>query len=272
MSSYSLLTLEIDARGVAAVTLNRPEIHNAFDDRLIAELTNVFQQLEGDGKVRLIVLSGAGKSFCAGGDLNWMRSLKAYSREENIADANRLAAMYERIRFCSKPTVAIVHGAALGGGSGMAAVCDYVLAADNARFGFTEVRLGIVPGTISPFVIEKIGAANARAYFLSGMPFSAEVAKDIGLVQRIAPLDQLESVRAEVIDEFLKAGPAAAVTSKLLINEIFKLMREAGDPTSASRQRMTDYSVKAIADARVSDEGQEGMDALLTKRKPSWIL
>jgi methylglutaconyl-CoA hydratase len=272
MMGYALLTFEVDARGVAAVTLNRPEIHNAFDDRLIAELTQVFGEIDGNDAVRLAVLSGNGKSFCAGGDLNWMRSLKAYSREENIADANRLAAMYERIRFCTKPTLAVVHGAALGGGSGLAAVCDYVLAADNARFGFTEVRLGIVPGTISPFVIEKIGAANARAYFLSGMPFSAGIAQDIGLVQRVLPYGELQAAREETIEEFLKAGPEAAARSKILINEISKLMREAGDPGSATRRRLTDHSVAAIAEARVSDEGQEGMDALLTKRKASWML
>lgn len=265
MTTYSLLNLEIDKRGVAQVTLNRPEVHNAFDDKLIAELTQVFGELDADTKVRLAVLSGHGKSFCAGGDLNWMCSMKDYSREENIADGEKLAAMYEWIRDFSRPLIGVVHGAALGGGSGLAAVCDYVLAAEDAKFGFTEARLGIVPGTISPYVIEKIGAANARAYFLSGMIFSASVAKDIGLVQRIMPREGLEAAKNETIAEFLKAGPLAARNAKALIDEVEKLLQ------AGSREALTEVTVKAIAEARVSVEGQEGMDALLSGRKATWV-
>ena len=159
MTNYKHITLEMDERGVAMVGLNRPEVHNAFDAALIAELTTVFSELESNSAVRLAVLFGHGKSFCAGGDVNWMRSMKNFSREENVADSQGLAAMYARLRYFKKPLIGVVHGAALGGGSGLAAVCDFVLAADDATFGFTETRLGIVPAVISPYAIEKIGVS-----------------------------------------------------------------------------------------------------------------
>lgn len=259
--TYSYLVLEVDGRGVAHVALHRPEVHNAFDDKLIGELTQAFEQLDKDKKVRLAVLSGNGKSFCAGGDLNWMRSMKAYSREENIADSKKLATMYARIHGFSKPLISIVHGAALGGGSGLAAVCDYVVAAEDAKFGFTETRLGILPAVISPYAIEKIGISAARAYFISGMQFSAQVAKEIGLAHRVVPAGELNAAREEIIHEFLKAGPEASRKAKQLVHDI------AGSVAS----KTTDISVKAIAEARISDEGQEGMDALLSKRKPKWV-
>lgn len=258
---YSFLTLDIDLRGVASVKLNRPEVHNAFDDALIAELTQVFAELGSNQKVRLAVISGNGKSFCAGGDLNWMRGMKNYSREENIEDSKRLATMYARIRHFSKPLIGVVHGAALGGGSGLAAVCDFVVAAQDARFGFTETRLGILPAVIGPYAIEKIGVSAARAYFISGMQFSAETALHIGLIHRIAPSERLEIVQEEIIGEFLKAAPGASRNAKALIGKI----------VASSGASVTDLTVQTIADARVSQEGQEGMDALLSKRKPLWM-
>lgn len=262
--TYSLLTLEIDARGVASVGLNRPEVHNAFDSNLIRELTHVFQQLDNDNKVRLAVISGHGKSFCAGGDLNWMRSMKDYSREENIADSKKLSAMYARIRGFSKPLIGIVHGAALGGGSGLAAVCDFVVAAEDARFGFTETRIGILPAVIAPYAIEKIGAGAARAHFISGMQFSAATAKEIGLAHRVAARDKLDAARDEIIAEFLKAAPAACRNAKALIDKIISL--------SPDKAAVTDATIQAIANARVSEEGQEGMDALLSGRKAAWVI
>ncbi len=263
--TYSLLTLDIDKRGVAYVKLNRPEVHNAFDDRLIAELTKVFAELNGNAKVRLAVLSGNGKSFCAGGDLNWMRSMKNYSREENIDDSKRLEAMFACIGNFSKPLIGVVHGAALGGGSGLTALCDYVVASDDARFGFTEARIGIAPSVIAPYVIEKIGISYARAYFLSGQPFPAHIAKDMGLVHRVVSAKELPVVAEETIAEFLKAAPAAAQRVKALIGKISSL---GGD--SKARDAIRQLTIETIADMRVSDEGQEGMDAILTKRKPSW--
>ena len=261
--TYSFLNLDIDPRGVASVKLNRPEVHNAFDEAFIAELTRVFMELDSNENVRLAVISGQGKSFCAGGDLNWMRSIKNYSREENIEDSKQLAAMYACIRHFSKPLIGVVHGAVLGGGSGLAAVCDFVVAAQDTKFGFTETRLGILPAVIAPYAIEKIGVSAARAYFISGMQFSAETALHIGLVHRIAPSEKLEIVREEIVGEFLKSAPHASRKAKALIGQIVT--------SFVSGTSITDLTVPAIADARVSSEGQEGMDALLNKRKPSWM-
>ena len=262
MSDYNFLTLSTDSRGVAFITLNRPEVHNAFNEKLIAELTQVFTELDRDEKVRLAVLSGNGKSFCAGGDLNWMRSMKGYSREENLADSRRLEDMFAAVSGFSKPLIGVVHGAAMGGGSGLTAVCDYVVASDDAKFGFTEARIGIAPSVISPYVIEKIGISHGRAYFLSGMHFSAAVAKDMALVHRVVPHAELQAAAAETVSEFLKAAPAAARRAKALIRRI---------SSADSREAIREFTIETIADMRVSDEGQEGMDAVLTKRKPKWV-
>lgn len=261
MSESLLITM--DERGVASVKLNRPQVHNAFDDGLIAALTKTFGALEADASVRLVVLSGEGKSFCAGGDLNWMRSMKDFSRAENIADSTKMARMYQALRYFAKPLIAVVHGAALGGGSGLAAVADFVLAAEDAKFGFTETRLGILPAVISPYAIEKIGVSAARAYFTSGMQFTAQAAKEMGLVHRVVARDQLDSARDELIAEFLKAAPIASQNAKALIETVVPLL---GDTKS-----VTEATVNAIADARTSDEGQEGMAALLEGRKAPWV-
>jgi methylglutaconyl-CoA hydratase len=266
MTNYTLLTLTSDSRGVASVVLNRPEIHNAFDDKLIAELTQVFKELDKNKNVRLATISGNGKSFCAGGDLNWMRKMKSYSREENIEDSGRLEAMFATIAGFSKPLIGIVHGNALGGGSGLTAVCDFVVASDDAKFGFTEARIGIAPSVISPYVIEKVGISYSRAYFLSGMQFGAQVAKDMALVHRVVPRAELETAAKEVVEEFLKAAPAAAQRSKALIRRVVDISRDK-NAHDAIRQ----FTIETIADLRVSEEGQEGMDAVLSKRKPKWV-
>lgn len=262
--SYSFvhLTLTVDPKGVAHVTLNRPEVHNAFDDVLIAELTQAFTMMEVDDAVRMAVLSGNGKSFCAGGDLHWMRSMKTYSREENMADSKALATMYATLRSFSKPLVGMVHGAALGGGSGLAAICDFVVATDDAIFGFTETRLGLLPAVISPYAIEKIGISAARAYFTSGIQFSALTAKEMGLAHRVVSREAFSEARDEIIAEFLKAAPGASCKAKALINTIIACGTDAPAITKAT--------IASISEARVSAEGQEGMDALLTKRKPAW--
>jgi len=265
--AYALLTLDIDKRGVADVKLNRPEVHNAFDDKLIAELTHVFKELDKNAHVRLAVISGHGKSFCAGGDLNWMRKVKDYSAEENIEDSKRLEAMFACIAAFGKPLIGVVHGNALGGGSGLVSVCDYVVASDDAKFGFTEARIGIAPSVISPYVIEKVGISYARAYFLSGMQFSASVAKDMALVHRIVPRDALQMAAEETVSEFLKAAPAAACRAKEMVGRIIAMSRD-----SESREAIRDFTIETIAELRVSDEGQEGMDAILSKRKPKWAV
>lgn len=259
--AYEFLTCKIDARGVAFVTLNRPDVHNAFDDKLIAEITQVFAELDKNSAVRLAVISGNGKSFCAGGDLNWMRKMKNYSRDENIADSSRLEAMFATVAKFSKPLIGKIHGNALGGGSGLTAVCDFVVASEDANFGFTEARIGIAPSVISPYVIEKVGISYARAYFLSGMHFGPDVAKDMGLAHRVVMRASLDNEMEVVIGEFLKAAPAAAQRSKALIKDIKAMPRE----------KVRQYTIETIADLRVSDEGQEGMDAVLSKRKPKWV-
>ncbi|MFZ4125443.1 MAG: enoyl-CoA hydratase-related protein [Rickettsiales bacterium] len=257
---YSFLTLEIDARGVAFVGLNRPEVHNAFDAALMGELTAAFGALNANESVRLVVLYGHGKSFCAGGDLNWMRAMVQYSVEENKADSQKLSDMFATIAGLGKPLIGIVQGNALGGGSGLAAVCDYVLATDTASFGFTETRLGLLPAVIGPYAIEKIGIGAARAYFISGMRFDVSTAQRIGLIHQITPVDSLPAARDALIGEFLKAAPLASAKAKALARTMHAL------PMSIQH----DLAIEAISDARVSAEGQAGMKALLEGGKPPW--
>ncbi len=259
----NLLTLHIDARGVAMVGLHRPEVHNAFNAALIAEITTTFRALASNHAVRLVVLFGHGKSFCAGGDLNWMRSMKDFSRAENIADSTKLSDMFEAVNALPQPLIGVVHGNALGGGSGLAAVCDFVLAAENASFGFTETRIGILPAVISPYVLEKIGTSHARAYFTSGMRFDAHTAQRMGLVHRVVAEGVLENARDEVVAEFLKAAPEASINAKKLIREL--------QQRSADASAMRAFTIDTIVEARVSAEGQEGMSALLEGRKAAWI-
>jgi methylglutaconyl-CoA hydratase len=251
--------LEITQRdkGVVEVWLNRPELHNAFNAELIEEVIAVFESFKDE---RLIVLSGRGQSFCAGADLNWMKSMKGYSREENFADSKRLARMFSAINDCDVPVLARVNGHALGGGVGLVSVCDYVLAVDSALLGFTEVRLGLIPAVISPYCISKIGESHARAWFLSGERFSASEAKSMGLVHEVVTADALDAKTEEWIRRFLAAGPDAAKEAKRLIRSVLPALKSSEDITC-----------KLITDRRVSEEGQEGMRALLEKEKPSWM-
>ena len=254
----------IDQRGVVYLTLNRPEIHNAFNDELIVELTARVTELNRNKTIRLIVLSGAGKSFCAGADLNWMKSMKDYSLEENIQDSRRLDGLFAAFSACPVPVIGLVNGSALGGGAGLVSVCDYVLAVESARFGFTEVRLGLVPAVISPYVMDKIGARNALAWFLSGERFDAWVARDIGLVDAVVPDEELPERGQAVINGFLKAAPGAQRHAKTLIREVERLK-------ISGHEAVVKYTTGLIANLRVSEEGQEGMAALLEKRKSSWM-
>ncbi|OFZ26904.1 MAG: enoyl-CoA hydratase [Bdellovibrionales bacterium RIFOXYB1_FULL_37_110] len=256
-----LFNFHKDERGVAFITLNRPEIHNAFNDDLIKGLTNIFKDMDGDSSVRLVVLSGNGKSFCAGADLNWMKSMVHYSEEENFKDSQNLANLFFTINNFKKPVIGKINGAALGGGCGLVSVCDFVITHSKAKFGFTEVKLGLLPATISPFVIAKIGQSHARALFMSGHIFKAKHAKKIGLVHKVVEPDELDEKTDEAITHFLQAGPLAAMASKALIKNV--LIKEGHD--------LIEYTCLEIARLRVSPEGQEGMNALLEKRKPSWI-
>jgi methylglutaconyl-CoA hydratase len=259
--SYEFLKLQVDSRGVAFVTLNRPEIHNAFNDKLIAELTQAFEQLDADPNVRLLVLSGEGRSFCAGADLNWMKSMVNYSMEENIEDSRKLAKMFQTMNYFSKPVIGKINGHALGGGVGVVSICDYAITHEKAKFGFTEVRLGLVPAVISPFCINKIGESNARAWFLSGEMFKGDKAKEMGLVHEVTTLEDFETRVNEVIESHLKAGPEAAMAAKLLINDVL----------ATDEEDLETYTCTEIAKKRISAEGQEGMKALLNKEQPSWM-
>ena len=255
--------LEIDSKKkVATVTLNRPELHNAFNDELISELITCFKELDSNNNVKVVVLTGAGKSFCAGADLNWMKRMKDYSLEQNLADSQKLAELFTVINLFRKPTIARMNGAALGGGAGLIACCDYVIGVDTAMIGFTEVRLGLVPAVISPFVIAKIGESHARATFLSGTKFNMNRAVSMGLVHQISSFDRLDEDLDIIINEFLAAAPLAAMIAKDLIKNVVR---------KSSIEEARNYTCETISKVRVSDEGQEGMNALLEKRKANWI-
>ena len=247
--------------GVGRVTLARPDVRNAFNAEVIAELRTAFEELGRDSELFAVVLAGEGKVFCGGADINWMRASLELSRERNVADAQAMSDMFRIIDRCPKPTVARVHGAALGGGSGLAAVCDVVVAAEDALFGFTETKLGIIPAVISPFVLAKIGASHARALFLTGERFDARRALAIGLVHEIATEETLDAAVARVLAELRTAGPEAAAAAKRLIVDVGTL----------SYDESRDHTAHAIAKQRTGGEGQEGLRAFLERRKASWI-
>lgn len=250
-----------DVGQVAHVRLNRPDVRNAFNAELIAELTKAFEDLAGDESVRAVVLSGNGKVFCGGADISWMRASLELSYDRNVADAQAMSDMFRTIDRCPKPVIGKIHGAALGGGAGLAAVCDTVIASSDAVFGFTEVKLGIIPAVISPFVLAKIGVSHARALFLTGERFDAKRAHHIGLVHEVVVADTLDVCIERVVNEILSAGPEAVAAAKALVPKV----REA------SYDESRDLTAEAIAKQRTSPEGQEGLRAFLERRKASWI-
>ena len=258
---YSTIRAEADSRGVAAVTLNRPEVHNAFNDELIAELAAALVDFGADPSIRAVVFAGAGKSFSAGADLNWMRRTSEYSADENRADALRAAELMRTLDQLPKPTIARVHGAALGGGSGLVACCDIAVAADTAVFGLSEVRLGVVPAVISPYIVAAIGSRNARRYFLTGERFPADEARRIGLVHEVAAEDDLDAAVARHVDAILAGGPIAITAAKRLVAEV------AGRPIDDALSATTADRIAAL---RSSEEGREGIAAFLEKRRPAW--
>ena len=246
---------------VAYVRLNRPEVRNAFNAALIAALTHAFVDLSADPGVRAIVLSGEGPVFCGGADISWMRASLELTFEENLADARAMSDMFRAIDRCPKPVIGKIHGAALGGGAGLAAVCDIVIASADAIFGFTEVKLGIIPAVISPFVLAKIGKSNARALFLTGERFDAKRAHHIGLVHEVVVADTLDVCIERVVNEILTAGPSAVGAAKALISLV-------GESTYEKSRELT---ARAIAEQRTTPEGQEGLRAFLERRKAGWI-
>jgi methylglutaconyl-CoA hydratase len=245
---------------VAHVTLNRPAVRNALNSEVIAELGRWADEMRGDSRTRAAVLSGAGPVFSAGADVDWMARSLEFSAEENVADAEQLSRMLSVLDRLPVPLFGRVQGAALGGGAGLAAVCDVVVAADDTVFGFTEVKLGIVPAVISPFVLAKIGRSAARELFLTGSRFTAPRAKEIGLVHAVVPEAQLDEVLRERLLDVLAAGPHAVRAAKSLVEQVWNL-------PAAEATRLT---ARVIAARRVSPEGQEGLRAFLERRKPSW--
>ncbi len=247
---------------VEYVTLNRPDVRNAFNPRVIAALTAWAARAAADEGLRVAVLAGAGKVFCAGADLGWMSESVTYSREGNVRDARAMAAMFEALDRLPVPLVGRVHGAALGGGAGLVAVCDIVVADDQAVFGFTEVKLGILPAVISPFALAKIGRSAARELFLTGARFTAARGREIGLVHAIVPAAELDAAVARYVRELLTSGPGAIAAAKALIPRVFPM-------TAAEAAGLTSESIAA---QRASPEGQEGMRAFLEKRKPTFAI
>jgi methylglutaconyl-CoA hydratase len=247
---------------VEYLTLHRPDVRNAFNEQVIDELTRWATAIAGDSHVRCAVLAGAGQTFCAGADLAWMSKMIAYTHEENVRDAQAMARMFSALDTLPVPLIGQIHGAALGGGAGLVAVCDVVVADEDTLFGFTEVKLGIMPAVISPYAIAKIGRSAARELFLTGMRFSASHAKEIGLVHRVVPSSRLAATVKAYVTEVLSAGPEAVAAAKALIPKVWNsLAQDTGSLTA-----------DAIAARRVSAEGQEGMKAFLQKRKANWNL
>jgi len=259
--AYSHLSIRRDGP-VEYLTLDRPDVRNAFNEDVIAELMAWAAATAADRAVRVVVLGGAGPVFCAGADLIWMSKMVGYSREENVRDATAMARMFHALDTLPVPIVGRLHGAALGGGSGLAAICDIAVADEACLFGFTEVKLGIMPAVISPYALAKIGRSAARELFVTGMRFSAQRAREIGLVHAVVPAAELDATVAMYVKELLSAGPEGIAATKALIPTVWGRAPEDAMRTTAEH----------IATRRVSAEGQEGMTAFLEKRKARWNL
>ena len=259
MTEPSVLSSVAD--GVATVTLNRPAVHNAFDDVLIADLTAVLRRFGDDAAVRCVVLGANGKTFSAGADLAWMQRMARYDRDDNLADARAMAELMHTLDGLPKPTVALVQGSAYGGGVGLVACCDIALAAERARFSLSEVKLGLIPAVIGPYLVAAIGRRAARRYVLSAETFDAATARRLGLVHEVVPAERLEATGERIVAELGAGGPLAQAAAKALIADVVD--QRPGDVLGLTAQR--------IANIRASDEGQEGLAAFLEKRKPAWI-
>lgn len=258
MSSIDITT----QNEVATITLNNPEKHNAFDDKLIAEMLAAFTQIDKDETIRAVVLASQGKSFSSGGDLNWMKRMADYSYEENLSDAQALATMLNTLNNLSKPTIARVQGPAFGGAVGLVSCCDMAVASSNATFCLSEVKIGIIPATISPYVIDAIGSRAARRYFLTAERITAEQALRLGLVNEVCEHNELDQYVNNFVNSLLNNSPAAIAASKQLIREVSH---------TAIDNSLIKHTSERIAVIRVSTEGQEGLSAFLEKRPPSWI-
>ncbi|MDQ7743738.1 enoyl-CoA hydratase/isomerase family protein [Hydrogenophaga pseudoflava] len=255
------LTVAVSDR-IARITLTRPEVRNAFNDAVIQQLKAAFESVGARGDVRAVVLAAEGPAFCAGADLNWMRRMADYTRQENIADAGQLAAMLKTIYECPKPTIAAVQGDVFAGGMGLVAACDMAVSVRTATYCLSEVKLGLIPATISPYVIRAMGARAAHRYFLTAERFSAEEAHRIGFVHELVDADALDAKVAELAQALVSASPAAVRTCKKLVQDVAERTIDA---------QLIAATVEGIADIRASDEGREGVASFLQKRKPAWL-
>lgn len=256
------LTVDVDGRGVATVTLDRPALHNAFDDALIAALTDALRALGRDEAVRVVLLAARGKSFSAGADLEWMRRTAGYSREENLRDAEALAALTRTLDALPRPTVAVVQGAAYGGGVGLVACCDVAVASSAATFCLSEVRLGLVPAVISPYVVAAIGPRAARRYALTAERFDAAEARRLGLVHEVVAPEALEAAAGRIVAALLAGGPRAVAAAKALVARVARAPLD---------DALVAETAERIASIRASEEGREGLSAFLEKRPPTWV-
>jgi methylglutaconyl-CoA hydratase len=260
MSDSGVLLERASDPRIGRLILNRPSRRNAFDGELVALLQRAIRELAADATTRVIELSGAGKTFCAGADIEWMKKVSGFTMQENLRDSAELASLFRAFDELAKPLVARVQGAALGGGTGLVAVCDVVVAADNAIFGTTEVRLGVIPAVISPYLVHKVGESRARAWFVTGEQVSAEEAREAGLVHRVVPEKDLVTATRAVLDAILLGGPEAVAEAKRLARAVATMpMRDA-----------TNMAIQRLGERRAAPEGREGLAAFVEKRKPSW--
>ncbi|MEH6582511.1 MAG: enoyl-CoA hydratase/isomerase family protein [Halioglobus sp.] len=263
----TVVTTKIDERGIATVSLNNPEKHNAFDDSIISQLTEAFTAIAADNNVRVMVLASKGKSFSAGADLNWMKRMAGYSYEENLRDANALADMLKALNFLPQPTIARVQGAAFGGAVGLVSCCDMAVGTPRALFSLSEVKIGLMPATISPYVVAAIGSRASRRYFTTAERFSAETALKLGLLSDVVKEEALDDTVKQLVDEIIANSPIAVRAAKALVHDV------AGQPltNNGSSDALIAMTCKRIAAIRVSEEGQEGLSAFLEKRPPNWL-
>ena len=255
------VTLTVNA-GVATITLTQPEIRNAFSDEVIAEITAAFETVGQAPEVRAVVLAAEGPAFCAGANLNWMRRIADYTREENVVDASKLAQMLHTIYTCPQPTIARIQGDVYAGGMGLVAACDMAVAVDTTHFCLSEVKIGLIPATIGPYVLRAMGPRAGHRYFLTAERFDAAEAHRMGFVHQVVGVDDLDAAVDGLLKHLLQAGPQALKACKRLVMDTAE--REINEP-------LTRYTVESIADIRASDEGKEGVQAFLSKRKPAWL-
>ncbi len=262
MNSYETIQFE-QKDAIGTVWLNRPDVHNALNEKMISEIIDCFQTINTMKEVRIVILRGQGKSFCAGADLNYMKGIAQFGFEENYEDSKRLAKCFHVIYTCSKPTIAMVHGAAIGGANGLLAACDFVYCTDDTKFAFSEVKLGIAPATISLYVMKRIGEYGSRDLMITGRRFTGKEAEWYRLANKSLPAEELEAYVQEIIKSLLSSGPEAIAACKSLIYNISNNMKF---------EDAIDYTARLIAELRASNEGQEGMASFLEKRKPGWVV